>query len=920
MKDDVYRLSSEEVCRQYGCDMENGLSSEEARKRLERDGFNEFTRKKHTSLAVKFLNQFKSFMILVLIAAAAVSGIVGVMNGEGFTDVIIILAITVVNAIIGVFQETKAEKSLDALEQMSAPHCKVVRDGDVHVIATRELVKGDLVVIGTGDTVPADIRLTETANLKIQEAALTGESVPVEKDSEPIARNAGEEPESAVSVPVGNRSNMAFASCGVTYGHGRGIVTAVGKDTEVGRIASMIQSVPDMKTPMQHKLDRLGKFLAIAAVAICAVMFATGMLYGKDMLSMFMTSVSLAAAAIPEGLPAVSTIVLAIGVQRLAKRNAIVRNLPSVETLGSTTVICSDKTGTLTQNRMTVTSIYSCGSVRTLPGFAGAAGTKLAAGERTESTLSPAVKLLIRSAVLANDTEISGEEGREQTLGDPTETALADLGLKFGIDKEELDKSLPRVAEIPFDSQRKLMTTVHRLPEGGFLVAAKGGLDELLECCTRIECIGGTRPLENKDKEDAARANLEMAGHALRVLAMGYAHIDSVPEEISPESIEKDLIFLGMTGMIDPPREEAKSAVAKCRAAGIRPVMITGDHLITAEAIARSLGIMNDGDMALSGDEIGQMTDNQLRKAAEHTSVFARVAPEHKMRIVKAYKQNGNVVAMTGDGVNDAPALKFADIGVAMGITGTDVSKEAADVVLADDNFATIVSAVGEGRRIYDNLMKSIQFMLSTNLGEILVLFIAVLCNLVTPLLPVHILWINLVTDSFPALALSFEPAEQGIMERRPIDPKQGIITRGFSLKVLFQGMLIGGLSLAAYLIGMQSEAATSSAQALATARTMAFATLAFSQMSLIFSIRSGMRNAFCNLFSNKFLWGSVAFVLAAMLVVLLVPGVQALFKVTSLTPVQWIQVAGLSASAMFINEIMKLFAAMSKRLRSGSL
>ena len=401
---------------------------------------------------------------------------------------------------------------------------------------------------------------------------------------------------------------------------------------------------------------------------------------------------------------------------------------------------------------------------------------------------------------------------------------------------------------------------------------------------------------------------------------MGYAHIDSVPEEISPESIEKDLIFLGMTGMIDPPREEAKAAVAKCRAAGIRPVMITGDHLITAEAIARSLGIMNDGDMALSGAEIGQMTDSQLRKAAEHTSVFARVAPEHKMRIVKAYKQNGNVVAMTGDGVNDAPALKFADIGVAMGITGTDVSKEAADVVLADDNFATIVSAVGEGRRIYDNLMKSIQFMLSTNLGEILVLFIAVLCNLVTPLLPVHILWINLVTDSFPALALSFEPAEHGIMERRPIDPKQGIITRGFSLKVLFQGMLIGGLSLAAYLIGMQSEAATSSAQALATARTMAFATLAFSQMSLIFSIRSGMRNAFCNLFSNKFLWGSVAFVLAAMLVVLLVPGVQALFKVTSLTPVQWIQVAGLSASAMFINEIMKLFAAMSKRLRSGSL
>lgn len=916
MKEDVYRLSSEEVCRQYGCDPERGLSSEEAGKRLERDGFNELAIKKHTSLAVKFLNQFKSFMILVLIAAAAVSGTVGVMNGEGFTDVIIILAITVVNAIIGVLQETKAEKSLDALEKMSAPRCRVLRDGDVSVIDTRNLVKGDIVMIGTGDSVPADMRLIGAVNLKIQESALTGESVPAVKDTAPVSGRDG------ADVPPGDRTDMAFASCIVTYGHGKGIVTAVGQETEVGKIASMIQSVPDMKTPMQHRLDRLGKFLAVAAVAICAVMFTAGILYGKDMLSMFMTSVSLAAAAIPEGLPAVSTIVLAIGVQRLAKRNAIVRNLPSVETLGSTTVICSDKTGTLTQNKMTVTDIYACGRIRRLDtgeyasGQAGEQIGRQAAEQTVAARLSPTEELLIKTAVLANDTEISGEEGSEKFVGDPTETALVDLGFAFGIDKEKLDSSFPRVAEIPFDSGRKLMSTVHRLPDGGFLVAVKGGLDELLACCSRTggpDCI---RPLTMRDKADAAAANLEMAGHALRVLAIGCARLPSLPDDISPDTIERDLVFIGMTGMIDPPRTEAKAAVAKCRSAGIRPVMITGDHLLTAVTVARSLGIMRPSDKALSGDEVDGLSDAELGAAAESVSVFARVAPEHKLRIVRAFRNNGNVVAMTGDGVNDAPALKLADIGVAMGITGTDVAKEAADVVLADDNFATIVTAVGEGRRIYDNLMKSIQFMLSTNLGEILVLFVAVLCNMVTPLLPVHILWINLVTDSFPALALSFEPAEDGIMERKPADPKRGIMTRGFSLRVMFQGMLIGGLSLAACRLGLHSSADSGSAEAIAVARTMAFATLAFSQMGLIFSIRSGMKSAFCNFFGNRFLWGSVFFVLAAMLVVLLVPGVRSLFKVTSLTAVQWVQVAGLSVSALFANEIMKSVVALFFRKR----
>lgn len=869
MIQDSYRHSIGETVRISRTDPHVGLTSEEARKRLEKDGFNEFRKKKHTSLLVKFLNQFKSFMIIVLIFAAAISGIVGVMHGEGFTDAIIILAIIIINAIIGVFQEAKAENALDALEKMSAPQCKVVRNGEVQVIQTRELVVGDIVVIETGDSVPADLRLIEAVNLKIQEAALTGESVPVEKDTDAIP---GE-------VPIGDRTNMAFGSTSVTYGHGRGIVIAIGESTEVGKIASMIQSVEEVKTPMQQRLDQLGKFLAIAALAICAIICVVGVIYGNPLLDIFMTAVSLAAAAIPEGLPAVSTIVLAMGVQRLAKKNAIIRNLPSVETLGSTTVICSDKTGTLTQNRMTVTHIHTDGKTDDVRG--------------SETVLSERQKEMIRIAVLANDSKISEEEGVTRTIGDPTETSLVDLGLRFGISKNELDAQMPRAAEIPFDSERKLMSTIHRLEDGSYLIAVKGGMDELLQCCT------------GADKKALADANLDMAGQALRVLAMGCRRIDEIPAEVTPEAIEHDLEFVGMVGMIDPPREEVKAAVAECRAAGIRPVMITGDHLITASAIAKALGIMHDGDTAMTGADVEKLSLEELREVAGRTAVFARVAPEHKVRIVKAYQQRGNVVAMTGDGVNDAPALKLADIGVAMGITGTDVSKEAADVVLADDNFATIVSAVGEGRRIYDNLMKSIMFMLSTNLGEILVLFIAVLCNMVTPLLPIHILWINLVTDSFPALALSFDPAAKDIMSRKPIDHKQGIMTGGFSFRILLQGMLIGGLTLAAYQIGLHSAA--DPAQAVAVARTMTFATLAFCQMTMIFSIRSGMHHGFNGMFSNKFLWGSIAFVVATMLLVLLIPSVQTVFKVTSLNSVQWLWVAGLSSGSFAASEIVKL-------------
>ncbi len=862
-----YRLSVEELCKNLSVDPLVGLSDQEVSKRLERDGYNEFKKVKHTSMIMKFLSQFKSFMIIVLVVAAIISGVVGYIEGEGITDAIIILSIVVVNAIIGMLQESKAEKSLDALEKMSAPHCKVLRDGKVVVIESRELVVGDVVVIETGDSVPADLRLCESVNLKIQEAALTGESLPVEKSTQTIENEVG----------IGDRVNMAFSSCNVTYGRGKGIVVATGERSEVGKIASMIQSVKEVKTPMQKRLDNLGKVLAIAALVACALIFVIGIIYGNDLLSMFMTAVSLAAAAIPEGLPAVSTIVLAIGVQRLAKRNAIVRNLPSVETLGSTTVICSDKTGTLTQNKMTVTKIFK------------------------ES------ELLIKIAVLANDAKISQSGSGFVSVGDPTETALLDMGAKVGILKDELEKTSPRVAEIPFDSDRKLMTTIHPLQSGkGFFVAIKGGLDELLACCDRIVDGEDVREITTEDIQRLKNENLDMASSALRVLAMGYKCVSQMPDELTHDAVEKNIVFAGMVGMIDPPREEVKDAVAQCRMAGIRPVMITGDHKITASAIASALGILEEGDNVLTGADVEGMDDEELVKIAGKVSVFARVAPEHKVRIVKAYQSLGNVVAMTGDGVNDAPALKLADIGVAMGITGTDVSKEAADVVLTDDNFATIVSSVSEGRRIYDNLMKSIQFMLSTNLGEILVLFIAVICNMVTPLLPIHILWINLVTDSLPALALSVDPAQKDVMRRKPVDPKEGIMTRGFSFRVLLQGAMVAALTLLAYHIGLQTS--------LEAARTMTFATLAFSQLTIIFSIRSGMHSGLGQLFTNKLLIGAVLLVTGLMLAVLLIPALQGLFSVTSLDGTQWWYVIGLSFAPFVISEVVKFFVRICKR------
>ena len=869
---EFYNSPVDEVEKQFETDLNCGLSHKEAKRRFEQDGANEFDKKKQKTLLAKFLEQFKSFMIFVLLIAAVISGVVGYINGEGFTDAIIILIIVILNACIGTAQEVKAEKSLEALEKMSAPYSKVIRDGQVETIPSREIVKGDLVVIETGDLIPADIRLTEAINLKIEEAALTGESVPETKHVEVIE---GE-------VSLGDRENMAYSSTLVSYGRGKGVVVRTGMFTEVGKIAGMIQSVPDSKTPMQERIDKLGKFLGIAALAICLLIFLVGVFQKRELLSMFMTAVSLAAAAIPEGLPAVSTIVLAVGVQRLAKRNAIVRHLPSVETLGSTNVICSDKTGTLTQNKMTIVSLYTNSQRVDIP-----------------AKLNSDQSQLLISSILANDAKLSREGGTWKTTGDPTETAFLELGLRFGLNKSELEQQEKRIAEIPFDSERKMMTTINNDRDSQkIMVHTKGGVDELLACCCFILLNGKIEPLSETGKDAIRKANIKMAEKALRVLGVACKDIEKLPEEVSPGTVETDLVFIGMVGMIDPPRDEVRDAVLKCREAGIKPVMITGDHLITAVAIAESLDIKEKDEIAITGGELEKMSDDDLQKNIQDTSVYARVSPEHKVRIVKAFQQKGEIVAMTGDGVNDAPALKLADIGLAMGITGTDVSKEAADVVLADDNFTTIVTAVEEGRRIYDNILKAIQFMLSTNIGEVLVIFVAIIANWATPLLPIQILWINLVTDSLPALALSVDPADPDVMRRKPIDSKEGIMNRSFLTRILLQGIMIAGLSLTAFLIGMQTN--------VATAQTMTFAVLAFTQITHVLNVRSSLHSAFRNMFKNKMLLGALAIVLLLMIVVLEIPHLHDIFHLAPLNQAQWFWIVGLSLAPLPIVEIVK--------------
>ena len=880
-------------------DKEKGLEKEEVEKRREKYGLNQLKAKKKKTLIQRFIDQFKDFSIIILIIAAIVSGVVGMAQGEGITDTIVILIVVIVNAIIGVSQETKAEKSLEALQKLTDHASKVIRNGEVTVIPAKELVPGDIVVLDTGDYVPADLRIIEAANLKVQEASLTGESVPVEKKIEKIED---------AEIGIGDRTNMLFSSSLITYGRGKGIVVETGMTTEVGKIAEMINQTEEQTTPLQDKLNSLGKTLGIVALVICVIIFGIGLLQKKEPIDMFMTAVSLAVAAIPEGLAAVSTIVLAIGVQKMVKKNAIVKRLPAVETLGSSTVICSDKTGTLTQNKMTVEKIFLNGEIKELDKI-------------SSDSISEDMTKLIYANMLCNDTKISSDG---KLTGDPTETALVDMAFKLNFDPTIYDR-MTRIAEVPFDSDRKLMTTVNKV-NGKYVAYTKGGVDELLRICKGYISNGEIKQDVEKYAEIIREKNAEMAKEALRVLACAYKEFEHKPTEMELENIESDLIFLGMVGMIDPPREEAKKAVEKCKTAGIKTVMITGDHKITATAIAKKLGILENDDEAITGLELEKMTDEELQKNVRHYSVYARVSPEHKVRIVKAWQKNGEIVAMTGDGVNDSPALKNADIGCAMGMVGTDVAKEAADVILTDDNFATIVSAVEEGRRIYDNIIKVIQFLLSSNIGEIVVLFFA---TLLTPLLakwfgitdishleillPIHILWINLVTDSLPALALAFDPANDDIMNRKPKKPEKGVFTKGMTWRIVYQGIMIGGLTLAAYIIGLATtqqpiDGLSLEQSKIEVGQTMAFITLALSELVHVFNVRDNKKSIFkTNIFSNMKL--ILAVIASAMLVVVIlaIPQLRAIFSIPVLPEQNVIELICLIFAPIVIVEIFKL-------------
>lgn len=889
MEEKWFNKSVQETEKQLETDVNVGLKSSELVARYEKYGHNELKAKQKKSILVKFLEQFKDFMIIILIIAAIVSGIVGIQEGEGITDTIIILIVVVLNAIIGVAQENKAEKSLEALQKMSSHAAKVMRDGKLVVIPSKDLVPGDVVILETGDYIPADLRIVEAVNLKSQESAMTGESVPVEKSSDVIS---GE-------VELGDRKNMLFSSSLITYGRGKGIVVETGMNTEVGKIAKMIDETDESQTPLQIKLNNLGKTLGIVALVLCAIIFVVGTLYGKEPVHMFMTAVSLAVAAIPEGLAAVSTIVLAIGVQRMVKRNAIVKKLPAVETLGCASVICSDKTGTLTQNKMTVKKIFVNSRTQNIDEI---------------KDKSEELGYLVKSGMLCNDTKIA-EDGK--LTGDPTETALVDMGFTLGYEGYTIE-NYPREFEIPFDSDRKLMSTVHKTEDGQYIVYTKGGVDELLKCCNRYSENGEIKSDLEDYKSLILSTNKSMAEKALRVLAFGYKIINHSLTKDDMDHLESDLIFVGMCGMIDPPREEVKDAVQKCISAGIKTVMITGDHKITATAIAKELGILKEESEAISGSDLEKMSDEELKSKVRNISVYARVSPEHKVRIVKAWQANGEVVSMTGDGVNDAPALKNADIGCAMGIVGTDVSKEAADVILTDDNFSTIVAAVEEGRRIYDNILKAIAFLLSSNIGEIVVLFLAIMLTPILaklfhitnisglePLLPMHILWINLVTDSLPALALAVDPADKSIMKRKPIKNSKGIFSKGMTWRILYQGVWIGLITLIAFVLGLSTEG--SSEYKIMVGQTMAFSVLALSELVHVFNVRNNQESIFkTNPFNNGKLILAIAVSASLMLVVLFIPALREIFDLAVLPMDKLVETICLIFSPLLVVEIFK--------------
>ena len=855
-----YTQTASEVLKNIGSDANNGLAEGEAQKRLQSYGKNSLAVKRKKSIFKKIIEQLSDFMILLLIAAAIISFFVSLHEGEGsYTDTILILAIVFLNALMGIIQETKAEHAIEALQKMSAPKTTVIREGKTKEIESSIIVPGDVVCFETGDRITADCRILEESSLRSEESSLTGESVPVTKSAFAAVSAAS---------PIGERSNMLFSGCSVAAGRCKAVVVETGMQTEVGKIADLISISEPPDTPLQKRLAGIGKVLGIVAIAICAVIFFLGLSGGSSALDCFMLSVSLAVAAVPEGLPAIVTIVLALGVQRLARKNAIVRKLPAVETLGSATVICSDKTGTLTQNKMTVTKTYN-----------------LEDNEKLE-------KKMLQYGALCTNCQGEGEA----IIGEPTENAIVIAAEKKGMKKSDLERQYVRISEISFDSTRKMMTTIHKKSEGGYLVITKGAPDVLLPLCTSGE--GGTvEPMSKTLREKVLQNNTQMAQEALRVLAVAYKNVDALPRN---GKIEQDLTFLGLVGMIDPPRPEVKDAVKTCKRAGIRPVMITGDHAATAAAIAKELGIMTGSSLTITGTQLETMTDAQLQKDINKYCVFARVSPEHKTRIVKAFQANGEIVAMTGDGVNDAPALKSADIGCAMGKSGTDVARDAADIVLSDDNFGTIVSAVKEGRGIYQNIRKTVHFLLSCNIGEILIILGSLLIGHQAPLIPIQLLWINLVTDSLPALALGAEKTDGDIMEQKPVNPRSSMFSGGKGLDIIVQGFMIGALALFAYSIGAKIGGHK-------TGSTFAFAVLGLSQLVHAFNIRSDRPLLKIGPFSNKYMTAAFVICVAMQVAVICVPALAAIFGATVLTLAQWRIVIVLSLTPFVAVEASKL-------------
>ena len=856
-----------------------GLSTEEAKKRLEEYGPNELKEgKKKTPLGM-FLDQFKDFMILVLIAAAVIAGAMGEV-----ADTIAIVVIVVVNAIIGFVQEYRAEKAMEALKMMAAPTATVLRDGVPAFIPTSEVVPGDVVILDAGRIIPADLRIIESAQLKVEEAALTGESVPVEKQTVQLHDEM---------IPLGDRKNMAYKGTVVSYGRGRGIVVGTGMDTELGRIATMLQTEEEVKTPLQKRLAIVGKRLALAALGICAIVFTVGIVRGESPVLMFLTAVSLAVAAIPEALPAVVTISLALGARKMVKQNALIRKLPAVETLGSVTYICTDKTGTLTLNKMTVEEIYVDGKLHKPE------GEKIRGSEdRISQLLNPSSSqpnALLKAMALSNDAapDVGGK-----ILGDPTEVALYLAAEKAGFKKTVLEKENERVSELPFDSDRKCMTTMHTYQKGGYRSFTKGGVEIILDRSINILMSDGIKEI---DRDEIIRISERMAADGLRILAVGTRRWDAVPEKMIHEEVESALTFLGLVGIMDPPREEAKEAVSLCKSAGIIPVMITGDHPITARAIARRLGIIDDGGEVITGTHLERLSLEEFEKKVEDIRVYARVAPEQKLKIVKALQDKGQYVAMTGDGVNDAPALKRADIGIAMGITGTDVSKEAAHMILLNDNFATIVGAVREGRRIYDNIRKFFKYMLTSNSGEVWTLFLAPFLGLPIPLLPIHILWINLVTDGAPALALTVEPAEGDVMKRKPRPPEEGLFAGGMWQHIFWVGLLMAGITLFIQAWAIKTDHAHW--------QTMVFTVLCLSQFGHVLAIRSEKESLFTQgIFSNKPLLGAVLSAFMLQMATIYVPFLNPVFKTEPLTMNELMLTFILSSVVFFAVEIEKYF------------